>query len=350
MHLHLLIPGLLWPDEQLRDALTDLKLDALSQILGRGRASWQAPAGRETWLARQFGFDAQHTPYAALRLLGEAGGESPGAHHWMCVDPVHLRFSQHGLLLGDARTLELTLDEAQHLVAELNRQFADLGQFIACAADRWLLRLHQPTQVICQPPSHALGRRVDLFLPAGDDGRLWIRHFNEVQVVLYNHPVNGARESVGRSTVNSAWFWGAGSLADHERASAAYTEVSADDALAQGFARHAGIPAHALPAGFEQLRISDAAKPALVVLDQLASAAHYGDLYTWRDGLQLLENHWLAPSLAALKSGRIDSLRLTGLGDLATLDIQIKRTDLWKFWLRRQSLADLPVPDLTVAP
>ena len=103
MHLTLLVPGLLWPREILRDTTFDLPLPALSRLLGRGRR-WSLP-GEEAWQADMFDLD-EPLPAAALRLLGDGGW--PGDATWLCLDPVHLRVAERMIIVDDPSRLALT--------------------------------------------------------------------------------------------------------------------------------------------------------------------------------------------------------------------------------------------------
>ncbi len=87
-----------------------------------------------------------------------------------------------------------------------------------------------------------------------------------------------------------------------------------------------------------------AARAPLAVMDSLESPARTGDATVWRDELARFEADWLAPALAALRSGRLDALRLIAPGDLAAAELQVGRHDLWKFWRKPRSLADLIAP------
>jgi hypothetical protein len=60
-----------------------------------------------------------------------------------------------------------------------------------------------------------VGRDVDPWLPAGVHGRLLRRLQNEMQMLLYTHPVNEARSARGEPAINSLWFSGTGRLPPH---------------------------------------------------------------------------------------------------------------------------------------
>ncbi|HMX17394.1 MAG TPA: hypothetical protein PKD29_11115, partial [Rhodocyclaceae bacterium] len=55
MRLTLLLPGLLWPAQALRDLSFDLPLPALAALLGRGRVAVDGPASPAAWMANSFG-------------------------------------------------------------------------------------------------------------------------------------------------------------------------------------------------------------------------------------------------------------------------------------------------------
>lgn len=343
MNCHFLIPGLLWPAESLREVSRDLELPALATLLGRGRLDWQPTVGCERWLAQRFGLQGDELPFGALRLAGESHHAVDAADAaWLCADPVHLRFARDMLILADSRELQIAPDEAVQLVAALNAEFADIGEFRAATTDRWYLKLRDPTSVRTHPPSQVIGRRIDAFLPEGDDGAQWRRHFNESQVLLHAHQVNRAREEANRPLINSLWFWGAGALPTSVHAP--FGAVHDDAPLAHGLAAAANIAHDALGSGFDAARFAASGVAALIVLDMVEHAAHYLDTDAWRSGLRDIEQRWLAPALAALKAGKIDRITISALGDAAQLDITMTRNDLWKFWRRPCGLTDIAFP------
>lgn len=348
MLLHLVVPGLLWPRDSIADVTRGLELPALHALLGRGRRARpevQAEPDRrsthgvrrpavspERWLCEAFGVRAEELPVGALRLLGE--GHEPGADAWLCADPVHLRFSRNTLVVAGGGEPDLTRQEADQLVAELNVHLAEFGEFLAPHPQRWYLRAKRAPRIVTHSPAAVAGRTLEPFLPQGEDARDWRHLINEAQVLLHNHPLNAAREAAGRATANSLWPWGAGVLPAGAVAPA--PQVLADHPLARGLARLAGVPAAPLPP-----RAQDAVLHSLTLLETLSESAQSLDAAAWRSGLAELEGRWFAPSLAALKARRIHGLRLTALGDDATVDLTLDAGHLWQFWRRPKTLADL---------
>lgn len=333
MQLHLVVPGLLWPKDSIHDVTQGLELPALHALLGRGRRERRPAQPFERWLCEAFEVrQGDELPIGALRLLGE--GLDPGKDAWLCADPVHLRFSRNTLVVGSAGEPDLAQHEAEQLVAALNTHLAEFGEFLAPHPRRWYLRAKRAPRIATHSLSAVTGRTLEPFLPQGDEAREWRRLINEAQVLLHNHPLNAAREAAGQPTANSLWPWGAGILPDAAQAPAPH--VHADQPLALGLAKLAGVPAAPLPQKTE-----DAVLHSLTLLDTLAEAAQGLDAHAWRSGVMELEARWFAPLLAALKSRHLRGVRLTALGDDASVDITLDAGDLWQFWRRPKKLADL---------
>lgn len=339
MPFHLILPGLLWPQKALRDTAHDLPLPNLSWLLGRGRLQWQAPLPVEDWLCRQLGCatDAQHPPAAALRLLGEGG--KPGGDIWLCADPVHVRIDQGRAHLfgGD---LDIGAEETEQLAEALVPHFAEVGEFHAGASGHGYLRLRALPRLLNAPPSAAASR--GNLLPSGADAGRWLRLINAAQMLLHALPLNARREAAGRPRLNSLWLWGAGSLPSATLATAGgYRQVIGDQPLLKGLAAWSGVAHHAAP---DSPAFPRRAGGTLLLLNELQQASQTLDAGNWRAALIEIENGWLKTLGAALRAGRLGSLRLTALGDEASLDVTLTRADAMKFWRRPRPIHELTFP------
>ncbi|OIR07203.1 cofactor-independent phosphoglycerate mutase [mine drainage metagenome] len=342
MQLHLVLPGLLWPQKALHDTAHDLDLPALSRLLGRGRPLWQPPLALEDWLSRAFGIAADETPAAALRLLGEGG--SPGTDCWLCADPAHLAFEQGRLTLSGGE-LGITEGEMGELIAALTPHLAahlpGFEAFTAGAPGHAYLKLTRAPQLRSTPPSAAIGRSLQWTSPRGPDAPAWLQLGNELQMLLHTLAANRERERLGQPGLNTLWLWGAGALPERRRCDydAVMPSASQFDALLAGLAAWAGIAVCA-PALAQLPRTGN----TLLVCDALLAPAQELDANAWRERLAEVERTWLAPFAAALATGGIERLRLTALGEEACLDLQLQRSDLWKFWRKPRALHELPYP------
>jgi hypothetical protein len=210
--------------------------------------------------------------------------------------------------------------------------------FYPMQPERWYVRLRDMPALRTTPLAAARGRDIDALLPAGDADRQWHRLLNEMQMLLYQHAVNDAREMRGALPVNSVWLWGAGRYAALPRRP--YGRVRSRDPLAAGLGIASGAAIMPLPDDATQwLRGAPADGVELIVLDPLAVPASYGDAHAWRTRLEELERDWFAPLLAALRAGRVGMLTLHACGAGATFDVETTRQDLRYFWRRVHALS-----------
>ncbi|MDR1461993.1 MAG: hypothetical protein LBI68_02495 [Azoarcus sp.] len=364
--LLLIVPGLLWPAPQTHRPAQDLPLAALSRLLGYGQRRIEALDSPECLLMRLFGVDDKTPPLAALRRLGEntestentenTGSDgksrppSPSAlasragsgTHWLCADPVHLSLTREYLLLGDFADEEIAADEAAALSAALNRDFSDLGQFIAATPTRWYLRLEHPPTARFSTLHDATGRPIQDFLPEGDesdadaDAIRWRRILNEIQIALHNHPANKARETAGQRTINSLWFWGASARpAPDATPRPPCQSIQTLDPITRGLARAANIEPG--PPDLDTALRAD----TLLTLDTLAAPARRLDLAAWRTALAALENDYFAPIAKALDTGVLHRLELLAPSDRHNLSLTLNRRSPWRFWRKPLPLDEL---------
>ena len=330
MRLTLCLPGLLLPRQALLDTVADLELPALSGLLGRGRLHRDAPAAHYDRLMQRWNLG--DFPAAALRLLGEGG--APGDACWLGLDPVHLSVDRRGVKLDDPAELALNAAEDAALRATLAPLFADLGELSAAVPGHWHLRLASHCELVTLPLPQAAGYGVDPALPGGHDGMRWRRLLAEAQTLLHDHAVNREREAAGRPGVNSLWPWGPGQLATP--LSAPFDAVWSDDPLLRGLAHASGLAGRKPPPAYE-----NAAGHILAVIDDLTGPARSLDAFDWRATLARLEQDWFAPVANALRHGRCKALHIAAFGPDASLELDVARSDLLKFWRRPLPLTRL---------
>jgi hypothetical protein len=183
------------------------------------------------------------------------------------------------------------------------------------------------------PMSLAAGRNIHGNLPTGPESGRWHQLFNEIQMLLFAHPLNEAREARGELPVNSVWFWGNGSLPIAPGNT--YDTVSSDEELVQMLAQAAGSPFLAWKADWQA-----GLGAQLLVWTGLRSALQRGDLHAWREALQSFETHYAQPLWRALCSGKIDNLQLDVPGGDRIRQFSLTRRSRWAFWHQARPLAD----------
>jgi hypothetical protein len=156
-------------------------------------------------------------------------------------------------------------------------------------------------------------------------------------MVLHVHPINEARESRGEPTVNSIWFWGAGSAP--RIATTRWQSVVANEPLALGLARAAGIRHRSLPgSAMEWLDRAPEDGRHLVVLDALRVPLVLSESGEYQDAVARLERDWFAPLLAALRGGRVGMVTIHVPDAAECLAYETIRGDLRRFWRRPRAL------------
>ena len=332
MRLTLLVPELIWPEPADQFTLGKLAAPGFEWLLAHASQQHRPRQAFETTLADCFGLPA--APLGALRLLGE-GQQFSNDGHWLCADPVHLRFHQERVILADAGAFELEEAEALALVAALNAEFADIGIFHAATTRRWYLQLNATVHHVSEPISAIAGRRVNSDLPKGDS--TLTRWLNEVQMFLHCHPINQSRQAEGKPAVNSMWLWGGGQLsATPTPPTTGFSGVWTDNPLAIGLAKHCQTLVHAPVEGLQQL-LPQAGNHPLVVLDPLLSRVLYEDGDGWRKNFEQLEAHWFTPLKNQLGS-KLKQINLIAPTIYGNLHYTITAGERWKFWKRSENI------------
>lgn len=156
---------------------------------------------------------------------------------------------------------------------------------------------------------------------------------NELQMLLFTHPVNRARETRGELPVNSVWLWGGGT---RPAESTVRMPIYARDSEARALGLFCRAPVLSPPSQLEKVMLE---AEGVTLLDELAEAGECGDAYGWRDALRDLEKDWFVPLL--------ESLRAVGPAGLCLLDpvngraLHLQRIDAWKIWKRPRNLTSI---------
>jgi len=209
--LDLVIPGLCGPLPE---------IDPLDSPAVQSLVSWLANADRKNIpqqsfyevLAGLFALDANTAfPAAALSLL--ACDQYTAQGHWFRADPIHLQADMDHAILRDSHGLDLSLEESEALLEELNTHFHEDGiRFLMNDKDSWFLNVSDHEKISTTAVHDVISRNVYNFMPQGEDALYWKKFMNEVQMLLHQSPVNEKRMERNKLPVNGAWLWGEGGL------------------------------------------------------------------------------------------------------------------------------------------
>lgn len=339
MNLHICIPSMFWPDSTFSGVYQGLALPALEMLLARGECVRSQPQTTESWLCDRFSVTKQQDwPVAAITLEAEVAAQrKAGTGYWLRADPVHLHMEQNQMVLADSQVISISHEETSQLTTTLNQHSVIEGvdpvlpppAFLPLHADRWYLYLPSAPVIRTHTLGEVAGKDIRHLLPDGVEGAKWRRYINEIQMLLYEHPVNQAREARGEPSINSVWFWGGGTMPEILSRD---EQMWSSDLLSRAMVlasdgRHCALPADA------QTWLSVAGSgDHCFLMDGLHGKAQYGDMYGWRKRLELFEKDWFAPLLLALRQGRLDQMVITAVGSDITRSFSVSRAGLWKFW------------------
>jgi len=313
-----------------------LPTPGLDRLLARAEGRETGPRDPLESLAGAFVLDSAPDlapPLAPLCLVAEAP-ELAGDGCWFHADPVQLHPDRDRLLLFAGPPLAILPAEAAALVAAFNAHFIDDGLYLAAPRPgAWYLRVDQCPRLLTRPLHAVAGRPLDAFLPSGPDARAWNRWQNEAQMLFYQHPVNQARERLGRPPISGVWTWGGGVL---PRVTGGPDLMIADHPLAAGLARVAGGRRLGLdelsrtPSAWRTPAPGPAPTRVLIFWDALWWPALTGDPTAWCAALADLET--LVTRLGAdLAAGRLKSLTLD---DGASRVFTLTAWGRHRFWRR----------------
>ena len=129
---------------------------------------------------------------------------------WGFITPCHWAMGREHATMTDPAALDITPDESHTLLAAMQPYFKTEGITLHYfAPERWLA---EGEMFRCLPTAsldRVLGRNVDRWLPKSKPIKLLQ---NEMQMLLYTHPVNDERSAKRLRSINSFWLSGTGAL------------------------------------------------------------------------------------------------------------------------------------------
>ncbi|MBP6862336.1 MAG: hypothetical protein KBC57_08255 [Neisseriaceae bacterium] len=325
MQLTLLVPGLCWGQDDGPEALLGgVALPALARIWRFGRHEAEAFSlsqlyhrflPLQNWASHYAQIDAEYD------------------HYWL--SPVHLRVNRDYITLADGAVHGINSDEAAQLCAGLNAFLSEEGwQLSPVHPDLWHVRVPKGLDLTLVDLADVVGQDVDTHQPQGADVMHIQRIQTEIQMWLYQHPLNAEREAKGHLSINGVWLWSMPQQGGAAAADVAYF-VPPQQQWQMALAVHdapydfAAWQAQRQEEGVMEMK-------ACVLLEDALGAMQYDDAWGYQQSLIDLEARFFAPALAALKAGQLSQLRLVAHGPHGG-QVSIGSKAHWAFWRQQQS-------------
>ena len=147
---------------------------------------------------------------AEREALGVAVHVNAG-NHFATATPLYAALGLTDLTPLDPALIALNDQESRALCEAADQHLgADGVRLTFVDVNTWLVTCATEISVLTERPDWLIGEPLRPNLPRGKDARLVERWMNELQMVLFAHPVNAAREERGLPPVNLVWLWGFG--------------------------------------------------------------------------------------------------------------------------------------------
>jgi hypothetical protein len=284
------------------------RLSALEGLLRRSQHRALPEGGWRAWLTQRWRLPQD----SMASIVAAAWGEPREAaqQYWLAT-PVHLVAGIDSVRLHPQGLLQLTGSEQAQLVSDFARVFHDAPWRLTGRGRRELLLAGPVLAASGVDPATLLGADPSAGLPQGADAAKLRRLNSEIELWLHEHPVNVQRQRRAQLPVTALWLWGSAAAVDASaRADAARHDAQA--AVTLPVLSGADTYVEAL----WQLR-GGAAQPTASGGASVAAETR-GQLLLQRvceppgliETLTTLEQRWLAPAAAALRSRRLHAIHV----------------------------------------
>lgn len=317
-----------------QDSLHLQDSSALHQLLtlGQSRLGNTATQSLQGLLCHDCGLnDATDCPVAALTQFGEFDAPIDTTSYWLLATPVHLTLQRDFFSMTGALTLSST--DSLSLIASLNAHFAENGYvFSVTPSQQWLLKVPKKLELLTTPTSQVIGRDTRPYMPKGADAAWVAQLTNEIQMLLFEHPINQAREARGELAMNSIWLSGTGTLPEmpdtKANKSISNKSIYSDHVFAKGVAKRSQLPLFAMPPSIDQLLAHIKMKEQNTV-----------EAIIWID-LAKTQHDWFAQILRLLHKRELKHITLYFELSGKVLQLTLSHWDIWRFWRKRKPMTD----------
>lgn len=290
----------------------EVKLPAMSRLLGMAKIE-RLDLSYDDYLCESLQIECQ-LDYPIAALMRYADCDLSDDAYWLLATPVHLVLQRDSFSLYPPSMLNLPASEAAELVESLNRHFVDDGMRFEIGCDgAWYLRMTQSPEIQTHSVWQSVNRNIEAYLPLGAGATKWHALLNEMQMLLFNHPVNQQREQRGELPINSIWVSGGGYLPRSLQI--------AKQAYGKGLLLRA-------------LQSLTGSKPDFMSVESMLKA---GDAVLELDDLLWAEQHCWPELLNALRTFRLQQLFITFTTEQGLMRAIISPLASWQLW--RQPLS-----------
>ena len=199
---HSIIAYACTPSEPLSEGLGTLNLPHLATLLGKMTCVSQGFTPTD--------LEHEKHPEAAYLMPHESvlnlWGLSPQYGQEAIITPCHWQVGMNEVVMLNPKEIQLSAEESQALLAAVQPYFAEDGlQVIYESPLVWRAQGELFKDLPFAALERVVGQHVNAWMPAVSKAKSLQRLQSEMQMLLYQHPVNDQRSLQGKWTVNSFW-------------------------------------------------------------------------------------------------------------------------------------------------
>jgi hypothetical protein len=192
-----------------------------SEFLERLLARAEQISGAPDWRALAFrALSPAPMPVVAavsfLAAQARVAQEAPADFTWVFMaTPVHLEPGLDNVRLPTDGIVRLSSEEAHDLALDFKRLWVDTPLRLEARGASLYVLSRTPAPASTHDPTAFAGEYIDEYLPAGAGAPFLKALMSEIEMWLFEHPLNRARSGMGRSIVSGLWLWGGGERIEH---------------------------------------------------------------------------------------------------------------------------------------
>jgi hypothetical protein len=293
----------------------------LERLLARadrsiGVADWRSDA------FRSIAPEGATMPGIGATALYAEHGLVPGASVFVAT-PVHYTAEMSNVRMPADGILSLREADAVVLAADFNRVWHDAG--VRLLAGRRAVLFCVADEALCaatNDPLDVLGRHIEDHLPTGAGAPRLRQLMSEIEMWLFEHAVNRERIENALGAVSGLWLWGGGAVLT--AAPQVLGWAAGDDVFFNSLAWRNELPRG--PGANTGARSGVRSGLPTGPDSGVAVVTAEPGTNEWRE----VESHWLARSIAELRSGRIARLDLSA----GRLCYSVSPVWRWRLWRR----------------
>lgn len=319
--LTIIIPGLCWPDGGDKEhLLPQVKTPALNSLLSFAKNEL-CPYSYSDFYYSLLLKDKTMDKHKSLAFgYAKILGVENRWKDYLLISPTHLRIDRDRILICESELLQISVEEGDEVIALLNRHFGGECEFFSINEELWLIGINTDfSDISLIPLMDIIGENINEYLPSGELGLKLNALSNEIQMLLFDCPINNWRSNNGLLSINGVWFWDKRNLTN---LTFGENEISSNPRL--------GNPVTDLT--------SQLLKNNIILIDQLYYPCHYRDAYSWITLLNSLDSDLFYPLFREWRVGSINEISLIVpqySPDRGGVEFKLTKTKFWKRFLHR---------------